>query len=125
MIEEILDDLAKRFAFHAGIYGAANPENASPLYAHLSQYVATDRDILTLVLEADRATQVSNLLFGAVHYLLLSGEDHPLRQFYASLTAHPQTPEAAPSLFRDFCLSHAQEIEHLVTTRKVQTNEVQ
>src|SRR5688572_9476675 len=101
MTTEILDNLAKRFAFHAGIYGSANPENSSPLYARLSQYVSTDQDILQLVLNADRATQVSNLLFGAVHYLLLSGEDHPLRAFYASLTVHPKSPEDASSLFRD------------------------
>ncbi|MCU0494881.1 MAG: DUF2332 domain-containing protein [Chloroflexaceae bacterium] len=125
MTAELLDDLAQRFAFHATIYGGATPENASPLYAHLSQYVATDTDILQLVLDADRATQVSNLLFGAVHYLLLRGEDHQLRTFYASLTAHPQAPEHAAPVFRDFCGQHAQEIQHLVTTRKVQTNEVQ
>ncbi|HET6821737.1 MAG TPA: DUF2332 domain-containing protein, partial [Anaerolineales bacterium] len=87
--------------------------------------VSTDRDILQLVLNADRATQVSNLLFGAVHYLLLRGVQHPLREFYASITEQPRAPEGAPSLFRDFCLSHSQEIQHLVTTRKVQTNEVQ
>lgn len=125
MTTEILDDLAKRFAFHAGIYGSANAENSSPLYAQLSQYVSTDRDILQLVLNADRATQVSNLLFGVVHYLLLRGEDHLLRKFYASLTAHPRDPEGAPPVFRDFCLRYAEEIQNLVTTRKVQTNEVQ
>ncbi|HET6821600.1 MAG TPA: DUF2332 family protein, partial [Anaerolineales bacterium] len=99
MTEETLDDLAKRFAFHAGIYGETNSKNSSPLYARLSQYVSTDRDILKLVLKADRATQVSNLLFGAVHYLLLRGEDHPLRAFYASLTAQLKSPEDAPSAF--------------------------
>ena len=123
MNAEALDELAKRFAFHATIYGA--PGNASPLYTHLSQYIATDGDILRLVLNADRATQVSNLLFGAVHYLLLRGEDHPLRAFYASITKQPQAPEDAPSAFRAFCLRHAEEIGYLVTTRKVQTNEVQ
>jgi hypothetical protein len=122
---ELLNELAKRFAFHATIYGAANQENASPLYAQLSQYVSTDRDILQLVLNADRATQVSHLLFGAVHYLLLGGEDHPLRSFYASLTPEPQSAEQAPPVFRDFCLQHAEELGYLITTRRVQTNEVQ
>jgi hypothetical protein len=125
MTVEILDDLAQRFAFHASIYGSANPENASPLYAQLSQYISTDRDILRLLLDADRATQVSNLLFGAVHYLLLRGEEHPLRAFYASLTAEPLAPQDASSAFRDFCLQHAAEIRHLVNTKRVQTNEVQ
>lgn len=125
MTAELLDDLAKRFAFHANIYAGITPENASPLYAHLSRYVATDANILGLVLQADRSTQVSNLLFGAVHYLLLSGEDHPLRAFYASVTPYPDAPEHAHPVFRDFCLRHAHAIQQLVTTRRVQTNEVQ
>ena len=124
MTEELLDDLTRRFAFHATIYRGTTLENSSPLYAHLSTYVSTDKDILQLVLDADRATQVSNLLFGAVHYLLLQGEDHPLREFYASLTLQPNAPEDAAPAFRDFCLAHSQQIQELVTTRKVQTNEV-
>lgn len=125
MSHDPLDDLAQRFAFHATIYGTPAVENASPLYAHLSRYVSTDTDILVLVLDADRSTQVSHLLFGAVHYLLLRGEEHPLREFYSSLTNQPQAPELAAPVFRDFCLQHAEEIQHLVTTRRVQTNEVQ
>lgn len=125
MNPEILDDLAQRFAFHTSIYRGATPGNASPLYAHLSGYVATDEDILQLLLNADRSTQVSNLLFGAVHYLLLRGEKHPLEAFYASLTALPEAPQDASPAFREFCLQHARDIELLVTTRKVQTNEVQ
>ena len=125
MNSNLRDDLSQRFAAHATIYAGTTPDNASPLYAHLSQYISTDTDILVLVRDADRATQVSNLLFGAVHYLLLRGEAHPLRTFYASLTTHPDTPRHAAPAFRDFCLHHAQAIYDLVTTRRVQTNEVQ
>jgi hypothetical protein len=84
--DPLLNDLSCHFAAHAAIYRGTSKQNASPLYAHLSQLIATDAEILQLVSDADRATQVSNLLFGAVHFLLLRGARDPLADFYASLT---------------------------------------
>ncbi len=123
--DEVLRDLAQHFREHAThIYGYAAPRNASPLYAHLCGEAADDPDVLALVSEADRNTQITNLLFGAVHYLLLSGIAHPLTDFYPDLVAAPRpSAEAYPS-FREFCLEHAEDIQQLVTTRRVQTNEV-
>jgi hypothetical protein len=63
MTADLLDDLAKRFAFHTTIYGTPVRENASPLYAHLSQYVSTDRDILELVLNAKLPLQHLVVIF--------------------------------------------------------------
>jgi len=123
--DSLLDDLSRRFAAHATIYRGTSPHNASPLYAHLAQVAATDADLLGLVRDADRATQVSNLLFGAVHFLLLSGIQHLLAAFYTSLTSTPRPPHAAAPYFRAFCGEHAAAIMQLVTTRRVQTNEVQ
>lgn len=119
-----LADLAQRFAAHAAIYAGATADNASPLYAHLAQQIAGDTVVLDLVRHADRATQVSNLLFGAVHFLLLQNPDVPLAAFYASLVPDPQPLAAAYPAFRAFCLAHADAIRTLVTTQRVQTNEV-
>lgn len=119
-----ITDLSQRFAAHAAIYAGATPENASPLYAHLCPHIAADLPVLDLVRHADRATQVSNLLFGAVQYLLLKQPAQPLARFYASLTARPAAPDSAYEDFRAFCLEHADAIRTLVTTRRVQTNEV-
>lgn len=118
------DDLARRFVFHARIYAGDGGENSSPLYAALSAAVAADPAILALAQHADRATQVSNLLFAAVHELLLAGVKHPLRSFYASLVPAPRPPSEAYPVFRAFCLEHAAAISELVATRRVQTNEV-
>jgi hypothetical protein len=124
--KELLGELARRFEWHSThIYGSKAPENASPLYAYLSMRVAQDRDMLQLVTGADLAQQVSNLLFGAVHYLLLGGLRHPVVAFYRSLTQNPKPPELAYPDFRDFCLRHSGEIKNMVATRRVQTNEVQ
>ncbi|MCG8353782.1 MAG: DUF2332 domain-containing protein [Chloroflexales bacterium] len=118
------DDLARRFAFHARIYAGDGGTNSSPLYAALSAAIANDPAILALVQHADRHTQVSNLLFAAVHDLLLAGADHLLRAFYASLTQNPGLPAEAYPVFRAFCLQHATAITERVATQRVQTNEV-
>ena len=122
--QELLDNLALRFASHSqDIYGAANA-NSSPLYAYIAKQAADDTEILALVANADLATQVTNLLFGAVHFLLLEGIRHPLADFYPDLTQSPRPIVDSYRDFRIFCLEHVQEIERLVTQKRVQTNEV-
>src|SRR5262245_38732036 len=125
MTDSLLADLARRFEYHGkNLYHGTSAVNSSSLYEHLSLGVATDPDVLRLITEADRATQVSNLLFGAVHYLLLNGVKHPLADFYPDLAEHSRPPQEAYPAFRAFCLEHADEIRRLVSTRRVQTNEV-
>ena len=122
---DLLDQLAQRFEWHAkNIYGIASL-NSSPLYAQLSLEIAKDSAILSLVAEADLAQQVSNLLLGAVHFLLLSGIPSPLANYYPSLSTNPRPRQEAYEYFRAFCLEHADTIRSLVTTQRVQTNEVQ
>ncbi len=86
--------------------------------------IAAEPEILNLVVSADRAQQVSNLLLGAVHFLLLSGAQHPLADFYPSLSKTPRSIENAYPHFHKFCLEYAGEIQRLVITHRVQTNEV-
>jgi hypothetical protein len=123
--DDLLDQLARRFEWHAqNIYGVSSI-NSSPLYAQLSSEIATDPAILSLVAAADSSQEVSNLLLGAVHFLLLSGIASPLADYYPSLSPHPRPRHEAYTYFRAFCLEHADTIRHLVTTQRVQTNEVQ
>lgn len=123
--DSILENLSQRFTAHAVIYQGQSVENASPLYAALSRAVAHDLEVLELVRHADPATQIPNMLFGAVHDLLLGGVAHPLEKFYPSLTPSPGAPDGAYPDFRAFCLEHASEVQQRVETRRVQTNEVQ
>lgn len=125
MDTQLIETLGPYFEKHGkNIYGSPSSLNSSPLYANLSLHVATDPQILQLVEEADRTTTITNLLFGAVHFLLLSGVQHPLVDFYPDLTPEPAPLTEAYPHFRAFCLEHANEIRHLVTTQRVQTNEV-
>jgi len=121
-----LTNLAARFVFQAKqVYHGANITNASPLYAQLSLKIAEDHDLLALNLNAYKGQPIPNLFLSAVHDLLLRGIDHPLRAFFPSLTDSPLSPEDAYPHFRTFCLQHAEEIQAMVDTRRVQTNEVQ
>ena len=98
--------------------------NGSPLYEQLCIGIAKDQEILRLAWRGRRNPKAL-LFLGAVHFLLLEGAQHQLRDFYASLAEAPRSPEGAYPHFRQFCLAHREEIVELVTTRVVQTNEVQ
>ena len=96
---------------------------SSPLYAALSKGVANDIDVLDIASSA-RGRPVPNLLFAAVHYLLLRGAVDALSSFYPSMTPDPHPNSEAYPHFRDFCLTHESAIRDLLSTRLVQTNEV-
>jgi hypothetical protein len=122
---DLFKNLAERFEFHAkNIYGSSSRDNNSPLYAHLALEISHDAEILALVAHADFATQLSNLLFAAVQFILLRDPQAPLALFYPNLTTSQKPISAAYPQFRAFCLQHADEIKDLVRNRRVQTNEV-
>jgi hypothetical protein len=97
----------------------------APLYENLSRGIAEDPAILRLSGAAAIGQFPPNLLFAAVHYLLLSGLDAPIARYFATIDAEPLAPDdgAYPS-FRAFCLENATQISDLMATRLVQTNEV-
>jgi hypothetical protein len=97
----------------------------SPLYQRLCQVVAGDRMILGLLTQRQAGQQPSFLLFGAVHYLLLSGVQHPLRGYYPSLAgAAAAGPATAGPALQDFCRVYQAELTGLIRTRLVQSNVV-
>ena len=114
-----VDDLARHFAEARAVF------STSPLYQHLCGEVAADPQILKSLTHRRAGQQPSYLFFGAVHDLLLTGVDHPLREFYPSLAddavRHPA--ESGPVL-RDFCAAYKTELDERIRTRLVQTNVV-
>lgn len=97
---------------------------SSALYEHLSKEIAGDAEFLELCSHARKGQPVPNLLFGAVHFLLLNGAAHPLRGFYASIEQTPRPVEASYPHFKHFCLENRMQIIELLETKLVQTNEV-
>ncbi len=113
---EALAQVFKRFSNEASIGG-------SPLYASLADAIANDPDLLTIASSATHRP-VPNLLFGAVHYLLLKGAKDKLSSFYPSLSPDPHPATEAYPYFREFCLEYDHDIRVLLSSRLVQTNEV-
>ncbi|WP_459502702.1 DUF2332 domain-containing protein [Bacillus sp. C1] len=100
-------------------------KGSSDLYEHVSLQIAEDKELLALASHAQLGQPAPNLLFGAVHYLLLKGHNHVLKQYYASLVSNPERNlTQAFHHFKDFCHIHREEIIHLLQTKLVQTNEV-
>ncbi len=104
------------------------PENGSPLYHALSVGVLNDPDMLRLAASCPPSQPSANLLFSAVHYLLLGGVQHPLRDFYPDVVASEKAPRSPAQetypLFQDFVWHHTETIRRLITTRLTQTNVV-
>lgn len=59
-----------------------------------------------------------------MHYLLLKGSKHDLREYYASIVAEPREDDDFSGVFTDFCIHFSNELIALVSSRLVQTNEV-
>ncbi|ACV46314.1 MULTISPECIES: DUF2332 domain-containing protein [Halomicrobium] len=99
--------------------------DTSPLYERLCRIVADEPELLTLAetVPADRA--VANVFLAAVHCVVRRGVDHPLANYYSSVTDDPRPPDGdlGPAL-RDFCRTYAGALRPLLTDRRTQTNEV-
>jgi hypothetical protein len=98
--------------------------NGSLLYARLAEGVRDDEELKKIAARAKPGQPHANVLFGAVHFLLLRGAQHGLRSFYPDLNNGRMADGDPYPKFRDFCLTHLPEIDALVTTRVTNTNEV-
>ncbi|WP_282139432.1 DUF2332 domain-containing protein [Cytobacillus oceanisediminis] len=113
-------NLATRFK----TFGQYECHGSSGLYEFLSYKIAEDEELLVLASEARDGQPVPNLFLGAIHYLLLSGKEHELKEYYSSLVENPRNPLESFQSFKDFCRLNSQEIKEIVKAKLVQTNEV-
>jgi hypothetical protein len=93
----------------------------SELYARFSEGVRNDSELRALTANAKPGQPHANLLFAAVHFLLMRGAVHPLREFYPDLGG--TNAGDAFAAFRDFCLVHRAELEPIIERRVTNTNE--
>lgn len=95
-----------------------------PLYARLSEAIVGDDDLIELAGLAMPGQPPPNVLFAAVQYLIAGGIVHDLAAWYPTVSA-AKAPKTDPfPAFRDFCRVHRDELQHLIRTRRTQTNEV-
>jgi hypothetical protein len=98
--------------------------NSSPLYAHLSAAAADDAELMRVLRPYTERRIFPTLLMAAIHDTLMATPDHPLRQYFASLTPKPLKPFGAYPAMRDLFYAEHEYIASVLQTRIVQTNEV-
>lgn len=96
----------------------------SPLYGRFSRAVVADERLLELASETIPGQPAPNVLFAAVHYLLLEGVPHQLAAWYPGISGATDAPGDPVPAFVDFCRAHESELRELIGTRRTQTNEV-
>jgi hypothetical protein len=94
----------------------------APLYERLALGVGGDAELRDFANGARQGQPPANILFGAVHFLLLRGAQHPLRDFYRNLGGTADG-DAFPA-FRDFVAQHRAALAPLIAARVTNTNEV-
>jgi hypothetical protein len=97
----------------------------SPLYEHLARQIATDDVIPTLVTLACRESYAPILFLASVRYLALCEPESGLAAAYDSVLAGtpPSVTDIWPQV-RSLALDRGDEIDELMRTRYLQTNEV-
>jgi hypothetical protein len=100
-------------------YGASSFADDEPGYAEVCEHLGDHPELVELIAGHDPDAQQPNLLFAAVHYLLLGGLDHPLRYIYDGTSSLPVAP-----VFADAVLSNRSAIDELLRNEHTQTNEV-
>ncbi len=96
----------------------------SPLYEKLSLGIANDQALQRLTAARKKGQPAANLVFGAVHYLLLGGIDDPLKDYYPSLGGTRPADDRAFPLFAAFCRAHEVELVDIISKQATNTNEV-
>ncbi|UJL47693.1 DUF2332 domain-containing protein [Virgibacillus sp. NKC19-16] len=115
----------KSVIFHRFKSFAVNEcRGSSNLYEILSERTAEDEGLLELCTNSQGGQPIPNLFFGAVHFLLLKGTSHHLKNFYGSITDTPENPNQCFPYLKDFCKKYSDEIITVMQRKLVQTNEV-
>jgi hypothetical protein len=99
------------------------------IYPAICRGVADNPTVLSLLDDTPLPRRRPLLLLAAVHFLLLSGVDHPLAAYYDTVAAVLGTPFRSSTadvsaVFTAFCEEHRPELKHVIATRTTQTNEV-
>lgn len=119
-----MDDARRQqLSVRFGRFAGECAQLGSPLYERLSRFIAHNDELLELASHAAREP-VPNVLFGAVHLLLLKGARHELGEYYPSLTSSARIDDGLLAAFTDFARTYRVEIIPLLKAKRVQTNEV-
>lgn len=116
----MLNSIADRFRLFAERYF-----DTSELYQFLLWRIADDNELLELGTYCVPGQPEPNMLLGAVHRRLFDTPEAPLAQYFPDLNSSPKPLQESFPAFREFTLDNKDSIIEILSTRLVQTNEVQ
>lgn len=107
-------------------FAAETQRSAAPLYEQLTRGVAQDEELKQFAYGVRPGQPPANILFAAVHFLLLRGADHPLRRFYPNLNngKAADARDGAFPAFKAFVTIFREELAPVIASRVTNTNEV-
>lgn len=112
-------DAAARFRTFADAEG-----DAVPMYARLCRVIASDEDLAGLLLLAPANQRLPVLVLNAVHDVVLRDPSCPIAHWFPNVTGHPPPGRDPADALRATVEEYREEIEEIITTRRIQTNEV-
>lgn len=95
-----------------------------PMYERLVRAIAVDLDVLSILYAAPPGQRRPVLLLAALHDLLLEEPNLPLARWYRSITGHEPPADDPWPTARELLLERRDQLEQVVATRTIQTNEV-
>lgn len=106
-------------------YESSNLRFSSPLFATLAGACAEDDDICGLGSAVRPGQPIALLILLATQYLLFRAPESKLADYFPSMTDTPKPADEAFPVFREFCLDRREALQHLLSTRTVNTNLVE
>jgi len=107
-------------------YFVAETERANaPLYTAIVRGIQSDLELKEFAGRAKVGQPQANVLLAAVHYLLLQGSQHALREFYPNLNGGKRGAGENPfPAFKEFVQTHRSALVPLIQGGVTNTNEV-
>lgn len=94
-----------------------------PVYDRLCRGMAGDPEMLDLLCVSPRGQRRPNLILAIAHDLLLGRPDHPLSEWYPTVSGHPPRSGDPYPVFRDLVLDSRGQVADSLRNRTTQTNE--
>jgi len=118
-----MGDAIERLAIRFRDFGEIHIPDMSPFSAFLSVKISEDAEILSVCAAAGPGQPAPNLLFASVRFLLDQGYKPELLHRYPTAFGTVIDPSIYDH-FREFVLGNRDQIEHLLATKRVQSNVV-
>ena len=121
-----------RFAFALANWVPKDDQEMLPIYTEVGRIAAESPELFAAFDHVSETRNLPGLLFGAVHYLLLEGAEHPLADYFPSVcwwrdrnaVLVPGDTADGAQAFLSFLKDFADPIHTVMASHEVQTNEV-